>query len=527
MPDTTRTRDYLLNNSFADNSNGLIGANDLRDLVASIPFDIDGNAVTVLGSAATYDDTDYERTNMKNAANGYAGLDSNGDVVGVFIPRLGTVAEINAIVLESGEFAYCTDTKELRIGDGTTAGGSFLSFISATTSTIGGYGFQFGQNNTISALNCKLYPILGFDDAYGEDEDNVFFIAGDQTLTLPQGTLIVVISPTNVRTDFSSTAAPIYDAVNDRTIIQANDTIVSDYSYLAAIDQLPYNFACGVLNSVSKGSFTHGIANESSDLCSFTSGMLNKAQSICCHAEGLKTTASGENSHAEGEQTTASGDWSHAEGYRTTASSSRDHAEGDTTTASGSNSHAEGKSTTASGGASHAEGNSTTASASGAHAQGSYSLANKRYQDALASGRFSVTGDCQYTNIVMRVATTNATPTQLTLTGLSPSGTVENLANRFICATNKSYSCFIQIAARKSDGTSAYFIRQVIIKNVSGTVSLEGSVQTVGVDINPGAWTSPTIAADDTNKALTITVTGVSATNIRWGANIQAMEITY
>ena len=37
--------------------------------------------------------------------------------------KRGTAAEIDALVLLSGELAYTTDTKELRIGDGTTSGG--------------------------------------------------------------------------------------------------------------------------------------------------------------------------------------------------------------------------------------------------------------------------------------------------------------------------------------------------------------------------------------------------------------------
>ncbi len=83
------------------------------------------------------------------------------------------------------------------------------------------------------------------------------------------------------------------------------------------------------------------------------------------------------------------------------------------------------------------------------------------------------------------------------------------------------------IAGRQSGGTSAFFLRQVIVKNYVNTVSLEGSVQTVGADINPVGWPVPVITADNTNKALVITVTGAAASNIRWSATIQAQEIYY
>jgi hypothetical protein len=175
----------------------------------------------------------------------------------------------------------------------------------------------------------------------------------------------------------------------------------------------------------------------------------------------------------------------------------------------------------------HAEGESTTASAQGAHASGNYSTANKLYQRALSSGRFMTSGDSQYTEIVLRRATSDATPTELTIDGATPSGTIESTSNRFICATGKTYACLVMIAGRRSDGTSAFFLRQVMIKSIGSTVSLDGSVQTVGVDINPAGLSAPVITADNMNKSLVITVTGTIVTSIRWSATIQAQEITY
>ncbi len=223
------------------------------------------------------------------------------------------------------------------------------------------------------------------------------------------------------------------------------------------------------------------------------------------------------------------GRYAHAEGNTNSVLSDSAHAEGsnNSVAASSTAAHVEGDHNTASANYTHAEGYYATASAQGAHASGYYSTANKQYQRALASGRFAAAGDSQYTEIVLRRATTNETPAELTIDGAAPTGTTENTSNRFICATGKTYACLIMLAARKSDGASAFFIRQVLIKNVSGTVSLEGLPQTVGVDINPAGWTAPAITADDTNKSLVITVTGVATTNIRWSATIQAQEIIY
>lgn len=63
----------------------------------------------------------------KNAADGYVGIDGSGDVLGTFAQRRDTAANIAGIVLKSGELAFTTDTHEAFIGDGTTAGGVFLS----------------------------------------------------------------------------------------------------------------------------------------------------------------------------------------------------------------------------------------------------------------------------------------------------------------------------------------------------------------------------------------------------------------
>jgi hypothetical protein len=243
-------------------------------------------------------------------------------------------------------------------------------------------------------------------------------------------------------------------------------------------------------------------------------------------AERIVDTMIGQYAFAEG-GSRATASYAHAEGSSTLASGPYSHAEGRLATASGDSSHAEGNYTTASAQYAHAEGYYTTASAKGAHGSGYYSTANKQYQRALAAGRFAAAGDCQYTETVLRRATTDATPAELTIDGAAPSGTTENTSNRFILATGKTYACLVMIAARKSDGVSAFFLRQVVVKNVSGTVSLEGAVPTVGVDINPAGWTVPAITADNTNKSLMITVTGIAATNIRWCATVQAQEILY
>lgn len=54
---------------------------------------------------------------------GVATLDDDGALKGIFIVRFGTKAEMDLIVLQPGELGLCTDTAEIRMGNGTVAGG--------------------------------------------------------------------------------------------------------------------------------------------------------------------------------------------------------------------------------------------------------------------------------------------------------------------------------------------------------------------------------------------------------------------
>lgn len=59
-----------------------------------------------------------------NLIDSFASLDSEGNLSAVIIPRSGTAAELAAIVLEDGEWAFATDTLQFLLGDGSTAGGN-------------------------------------------------------------------------------------------------------------------------------------------------------------------------------------------------------------------------------------------------------------------------------------------------------------------------------------------------------------------------------------------------------------------
>lgn len=110
----------------------------------------------------------------KNQAGGYAGLDENGDLIGPIINRSMLYSELLAgVVPEVGEFVYCTDTKDLHVGDGATVGGVFHSAPSIDRTLLnGGTEIKNTTGLSICDIPCKancLYEvnaIIGITDKY-------------------------------------------------------------------------------------------------------------------------------------------------------------------------------------------------------------------------------------------------------------------------------------------------------------------------------------------------------------------------
>lgn len=76
----------------------------------------------------------YDYLRLAGQPNGVALYDGAGALLGKYIVRYGTKAEIDALVLDVGELALTTDTNEIRRGDGVTAGG--FAYAGSTASEI-------------------------------------------------------------------------------------------------------------------------------------------------------------------------------------------------------------------------------------------------------------------------------------------------------------------------------------------------------------------------------------------------------
>lgn len=118
---------------------------------------------------------------------------------------------------------------------------------------------------------------------------------------------------------------------------------------------------------------------------------------------------------------------------------------------------------------------------------------------------------------ILTRTTSDNTPSELFLNGTS---------TRLTISSGRFCSFFIKITGIKADLSAAsVFYRKVNIKNVLGTTSLVGAIETIGTDYEDNPSTDISITADDPNDALKIEVTGITGETWRWYALIEGSEI--
>jgi hypothetical protein len=237
---------------------------------------------------------------------------------------------------------------------------------------------------------------------------------------------------------------------------------------------------------------------------------------------GATQVASGANSFVVGRRNIASNSYAAAIGNSNTASGQASFVIGQNCTASATNSFAGNDQSTASGASSVVLGyrSAATANYTGILGGGD-ALADRYGMQAHASLRFAAQGDAQRARFVLRQATSSATPATLFLDGSS---------TRLTIPSNKVFGFTVNICGTKQGlGEQSMFVRKGYIKNVAGTTSLIGTIETIGTDIKTAGATTTDVAltADDTNDALQINVIGVTGENWRWVASVDAVEISY
>jgi len=143
---------------------------------------------------------------------------------------------------------------------------------------------------------------------------------------------------------------------------------------------------------------------------------------------------------------------------------------------------------------------------------------------ASASGRFSTDGDAQRGKYLARRATTDATPTELSLDGNAPASTT-----RIVLPNNHAYAFRGRLIARSSTGDVAVWNIDGVIKrgaNAAATALVGTPTATMTFnDAGASAWVV-TLTADTTNGSFKIEVTGAASTTIHWLAELETVEVS-
>ena len=266
-------------------------------------------------------------------------------------------------------------------------------------------------------------------------------------------------------------------------------------------------------NSTSTGGNKRG--TYSVDLQLARSAAAQVASGSYAFAAGQNNTASATGTVAMGYGNTAStGGYGAAIGYENTATGSTAIAMGESNVASGDKSVALGYQATSSGANSFCVG---LGSGTAAAAQ-SWSISNGGVTDVRHQGVMGCSGIAQSNVYTLHQETTDATPATL-----HPNGTAgtEYLTVR----TNKLYAFTALIAGRNvNDGGGCGYELKGVIDNSADTVALVGTITKTVLGETTGAYDCD-VTADDTNNCLVITVTGLAAKTVRWGATVIAVAV--
>jgi len=241
-------------------------------------------------------------------------------------------------------------------------------------------------------------------------------------------------------------------------------------------------------------------------------GAANTASgAYACVPGGGSCIASGSASMCAGSGTVASGNGAFAVGTNATAAGHGSCAIGNTTYAGGLNSFACGA--------------VATAGREYSIATGYYSNASVVAKRVHGGGIFATTGDAQEGSLPQFTTTVNATPTILTVGGLSAGiYTTDTLPN------NSAFALNGLVVARSSTGvSSAWRISGLVKRDVgAATTALVGAATVTLIAQDAGAVTwAVTLIADTTLGSAEIQVTGAAATTIRWFANLESSEVGY
>lgn len=246
----------------------------------------------------------------------------------------------------------------------------------------------------------------------------------------------------------------------------------------------------------------------------------NNATDLQTVRTSASQVASGDYSTVFGKQNTASGLASVSLGYGNTASSTIAVALGYNNTSSSPYAVAIGLGNTTSKDYSTSIGKENTSSQFYTVSLGQKSVSYIQGQFSFSNERITSAGDSQYSVLVLRERTVNATPKIMTLNFAG------NLV-RTVLPSGKTWRFVIELVAKNTSNGDTFAATYVgAIKRVGSTTSLIGTVTERDKVNDAGASTwSVAVTANDTNESLDITVTGEASTTINWCAVVHLTEV--
>jgi len=158
----------------------------------------------------------------------------------------------------------------------------------------------------------------------------------------------------------------------------------------------------------------------------------------------------------------------------------------------------------------------------GAVAQIHLPVANWKGVRTHAYGRRTATGDAQALRVPISVLTTDATPAEIQIGGVSVTNEDLDLIDDRLYVFDGLIGAWQYSGATVGD-CGAYRIEGAI-KVVSGTCALVGTPTITVIGEDDAAWTVA-ITADDTNDRLSIKVTGAASHSIHWYGHINMVEV--
>jgi hypothetical protein len=417
-----------------------------------------------------------------------------------------TILTDNAVVTGAqGGTGVANTGKTITLGGNLTTSGAFASTFTMTNTT----SVTFPTSGTLLSTAAAVTAAQGGTGQTSLTLNNVILGNGTSAVQfVAPGTSGNVL--TSNGTTWASSAPPAANGIAvgaTSTNPTAAGTSATGLGHKAAAGS---NYSTAIGSTSGNTGSTTATGAGAVAINGYASGVDSFAAAIANNTSTYGATAA--NAVAMGQTSAASATGAVAIGVSNTASGTYSAVLGVTSTASGNNSYAFGVDLTASGQYSMAFGYKATAAQVGKH--------------AFASGYLSAQADAQQGVMVLKGSTTTNSSVVLT-SGPNLGNNTASSSNQLIVASGQAMAFTGTLIGKQASSANiaAYTITGTLVNN-GGTVTMPtGTLTIIGTD-SIGLGTAPSLAADNTNKGLTVNSGNKSATTINWVCTLYSSEIT-